>query len=174
VPVTWVGNTARKVGSGNEYTYAIQMTNGTHYIGDNDFETGKTGRYDLAGTYTGNAAFTLPCNTSPALTATGVKQANIGEVVMPAPGMLVGMTTRCSTGGGGSCAFRPTLGTAAGGAAAATGTAFTNAGTTSVTGTQEVAFAKGDRLGYSVSTSGSAAGANLLVTFHVILNGSDL
>lgn len=164
VPVTWSNNVIRQGGAHN-YTYALRTSNGTHYVYNIDAEPGSTNTFNLSGTILGGDPVSLPCVTS-SLTAAGTKGTNVNEIIAPADGIIVSMQARLSAVSG-SPTFRPAIN--------GTGTGTTSAAqTTSVVTTgQNLSFNKGDRIGVNqVGTATSAS--NLLVTYSVIFNKSDL
>jgi parallel beta-helix repeat protein len=160
VPVRWEGNTARKVGSGNEYTYALQMTNGTHHISNNDFEIGKTGRLNLAGTIQGMTAVPLQFNGS--VGASGVKGT---EWVAPTSGYIRSFRTRLISGSA-------TYGISLNGSTSATGTTVATT-STAANATQSIEYSAGDRLGIVQTTAGSTP-TSFMGTLWLIENASDL
>jgi parallel beta-helix repeat protein len=161
-PCTWTGNVVRKVGSGNEYTYALKTGNGTHYIRGNDFQIGTSGRLSLSGTIQGMTAFTL--SKLGTMGSTG-DETNM-EWVAPTSGYVKRFNIRLDSG---SANFRPNINDAQPAAGAVN-----TAGSTTLGGAnQAFEYAAGDRIGIEQTSAGSSP-SGLMATFWVIENGSDL
>lgn len=167
-PVRWADNVARTVGSGNDYTYALHVTSGTHHIRGNDFQKGATGRLSLAGTIQGMTMVVMCTNIS--MGATGLEAM---EFQPPTSGYIRRFTTRLFSSGSTTTNtnFRPKVYDSSGTLLATLSGSGANTDMDGVT--EDWEYEVGQRIQVEQYSAGSSP-VGLMCTFWLIENGSDL